>query len=57
MLGSAQCGFHKKRAGTRYAELVFLHLVRYAGYIDEDILGACGVWFDPEAHIPLVEYG
>jgi hypothetical protein len=57
MLGSAQCGFHKKRAGTRYAELVFLHLVRYAGHIDEDILGACGVWFDPEAHIPLVEYG
>jgi hypothetical protein len=57
MLGSAQCGFHKKRTGTHYAELVFLHLVRYAGNIDEDILGACGVRFDPEAHIPPLEYG
>jgi hypothetical protein len=57
MLGSAQCGFHKKRTGTHYAELVFLHLVRYAGNIDEDILGACGVRLDPEAHIPPLEYG
>jgi hypothetical protein len=24
---------------------------------DEDIIGLCGVWFDPEAHIPPVEYG
>jgi hypothetical protein len=24
---------------------------------DEDILGLCGVRFDPEAHIPPVEYG
>jgi hypothetical protein len=24
---------------------------------DEDILGPCGVRFDPEAHIPHVEYG
>jgi hypothetical protein len=24
---------------------------------DEDILGPCGVRFDPEAHIPPMEYG
>jgi hypothetical protein len=24
---------------------------------DEDIIGPCGVRFDPEAHIPPVEYG
>jgi hypothetical protein len=33
MLGWAQCCFHKKRAGTRYAELVFLHLVGYVGHV------------------------
>jgi hypothetical protein len=27
------------------------------GVTDEDILKSCGVRFDPEAHIPLVEYG
>jgi hypothetical protein len=27
MLESARCGFHKKRIRTRYAELVFFHLV------------------------------
>jgi hypothetical protein len=25
--------FHKKRAGTRYVELVFLHLVSSAGHV------------------------
>jgi hypothetical protein len=33
MLGWALCSFHKKRTGTRYAELAFLHLVRTAGHI------------------------
>jgi hypothetical protein len=27
MLGWARCGIHKKRARTRYAKLVFLHLM------------------------------
>jgi hypothetical protein len=31
MLRWDQCGFHKKRTSTRYAELVFLHLVGSAG--------------------------
>jgi hypothetical protein len=26
-------GFDKKRLGTRYAKLVFLHLVGYAGHV------------------------
>jgi hypothetical protein len=27
ILGWALCGFHKKHAGTHYAEIVFMHLV------------------------------
>jgi hypothetical protein len=26
-------GFHKKRAGTRYTKLVFLHLVGFVGHV------------------------
>jgi hypothetical protein len=33
MLGSDWCGFHKKRAGTRYTKFVILHLVGYAGHV------------------------
>jgi hypothetical protein len=33
MLGSHRLGFHKKRAGTRYDELVFLHLMGFAGHM------------------------
>jgi hypothetical protein len=33
MLALAQCGFNKKCAGTRYAELVFLHLVGSTGHV------------------------
>jgi hypothetical protein len=33
MLASDQCGFHKKRARTRYTELVFLHPVGFVGHI------------------------
>jgi hypothetical protein len=29
----AQCGFHKKWAGTCYAEVMFLHEVESAGHI------------------------
>jgi hypothetical protein len=29
----AWCGCHKMRAGTRYAQLVFLNLVRFVGHI------------------------
>jgi hypothetical protein len=33
MLGWAQCGFHKKRDATRYAELLFFHPARSAGHV------------------------
>jgi hypothetical protein len=33
MLGWVQYGFDNKRYGTRYTELMFLHLVGYAGHI------------------------
>jgi hypothetical protein len=28
-----RCDFHKKHAGTRYNELVFLHLVGFVGHL------------------------
>jgi hypothetical protein len=33
IFGCAWCGLHKKRPGTRYTELVFLHLVGSAGHV------------------------
>jgi hypothetical protein len=33
MLRWSKCGFHKKHAETRYAELVFWHPVGSAGYV------------------------
>jgi hypothetical protein len=40
-LGWAQCRFHKKRAGPRYAEIVFLHPFGYVGHVVHS--GASGV--------------
>jgi hypothetical protein len=33
ILGWDQYGLHKKRAGTRYAELVFFHPVGFVGHV------------------------
>jgi hypothetical protein len=33
MLGLDWCGFHEKRIGTSYVELVVLHPVGYAGHV------------------------
>jgi hypothetical protein len=33
MLEWARCRFHKKSIGPRYAKLVFLHLVGFAGHV------------------------
>jgi hypothetical protein len=33
MLGSSQCDFYEKSAGTRYAEHVFLHPVGSVGHV------------------------
>jgi hypothetical protein len=33
ILGMAHCGFHKKHAGTHYAELVFFHPLGSLGHV------------------------
>jgi hypothetical protein len=33
LLGWDWCGFHKKRVGTNYDKIVFLHPVGYAGHV------------------------
>jgi hypothetical protein len=40
MLGWAWCSFHKKRARTRYAELIFLHVVGSVSHVV--VSGVCG---------------
>jgi hypothetical protein len=37
MFGWAWCNFRKKRVGTHYAKLVFLHLVGSAGHLVHSI--------------------
>jgi hypothetical protein len=41
MVRWTQCGFHKKRAKPRYAELLFSHLMGYASHVVHS--GASGV--------------
>jgi hypothetical protein len=41
--GSDRYGFHKKRAGARYAKLLFLHPVQSTGHVVHS--GASRVWY------------
>jgi NhaP-type Na+/H+ or K+/H+ antiporter len=44
MLGWIRRGFHKKHVGTRYTELVFFHLMGYAGHVvQSNAFGASNV--------------
>jgi hypothetical protein len=42
MFGWSPCGFHRKRVGTHYAELVFLHPVRSVDHLMRS--GVSGAW-------------